>query len=345
MYARPKLAAAVLLTLASALATCLPSVAQAAPPPLPPSLALTAAPATLAYGATTTLTAQVGVPGATLTLSRKRAGEADFTVVDSAQADAGGVAAWTRTPPASATFRVDFADDESWGAASAETSVGVRPRVTLSVAARRPVVEDERIHCTVAVRPAHPGAVIRLQRWEADGWTTFRQVTLGDDSRATVSPPAGMPGRLAVRADAAADTDHLSGHSDSWKITVYDRNNPYGVPTRYPHLILVDLSQYKLYYHEHGQVVRVFKCVLGRPSLPTPKGHFTIYAKDPDMGGAYGPKRMRYLGAYAVHGTNEPWLLDRFPRNYSHGCTRLSSTNILWLYARVHVGTPVWNVP
>ena len=90
---------------------------------------------------------------------------------------------------------------------------------------------------------------------------------------------------------------------------------------------------------------RLFKCVLGRPSLPTPRGHFKIYAKDPDMSGPYGPFRMRYLGLYAIHGTNEPWLLDRYPRNYSHGCTRLSNTNITWLYSRVHVGTPVWNVP
>ena len=143
----------------------------------------------------------------------------------------------------------------------------------------------------------------------------------------------------------AADVEHLAAHSLPWKATVYDRRNPYGVPTSYPHLILVDLSQYKLYYHEYGNVVRVFDCVLGRPSLPTPPGHYKIYAKDPHMGGPYGPFRMRYLGLYAIHGTNEPWLLDRFPRNYSHGCTRLANANITWLYSRVHVGTPVWNVP
>ena len=111
------------------------------------------------------------------------------------------------------------------------------------------------------------------------------------------------------------------------------------------HYIVVDRSQYKLYYMEHGILKRVFDCVLGRPSLPTPLGHFRIYAKDPHMSGPYGPRRMRYLGEYAIHGTDEPWLLGRFPRNYSHGCTRLSNTHILWLFARVPVGTPVWNVP
>jgi hypothetical protein len=336
------IAAMVLSSLAIVPAACLPAVARAAEPA---PLSLAAAPPTLTYGASTMLTATTGVPGATLSLSRKRSGEAEFTVVDTVVADGSGVVSWTRTPPSSATFRVDFAGDETWGAASAEVSVGVRPRVTLAVTARTPVVEDGRIRYTLTVRPAHPGGAVQLRRWTAEGWTVLKDLTLGADSRATVVLPAGKPGELIVRAAMAADAEHLPGHSRSWKTTVYERRNPYGVPTKPAHLILVDLSRYKLYYHEHGVLLRVFKCVLGRPGLPTPKGHFKIYAKDPHMSGPYGPFRMRYLGLFAIHGTNEPWLLDRFPRNYSHGCTRLSNTNITWLYSRVHVGTPVWNVP
>jgi hypothetical protein len=339
---RRSLAAVVLVLLVAALAAGLPAVARALEPP---SLTLSAAPATLVNGATAKLTAHVGVPGAPLTLSRKRAGEADFTVVDSAVASASGVAVWTRTPAFSTTFRVDFAGDETWAAASAETSVGVRPLIKLSATAPKPLIETQRVRYTVTVRPVHPGGAVQLVRWTADGWTALKDLTLGDDSRATVTLPAGAPGRLAVRAVMAADADHLDGHSALWRTTVFDRRNPYGTPTKYAHLILVDLSQYKLYYHEHGLIVRTFKCVLGRPSLPTPRGHFRIYAKDPHMSGPYGPFRMRYLGLYAIHGTNEPWLLDRYPRNYSHGCTRLANANITWLFSRVHVGTRVWNVP
>jgi len=341
--ARPKLAVAVvLLVFAAAMAACLPVAAWAAEQP---SLMLTAAPAKLVNGASTKLTAAVGVPGATLTLSRRRADKAEFAVVATAVASPSGAVSWTRKPTRSVTFRVDFAGDETWAAASTETSVGVRPRIKLDVRARKPLLETRRIRCTVTVRPAHPGGVVQLRRRTADGWTTVKDLTLDDESRAVVSVAAGKPGRLVVRADMAADADHLAGRSPWWRTTVYDRRNPYGVPTKYPHLILVDRSKYKLYYHEYGRVVRVFDCVLGRPGLPTPKGHFRIYAKDPHMGGAYGPFRMRYLGLYAIHGTNEPWLLGRFPRNYSHGCTRLANANITWLYSRVHVGTPVWNVP
>jgi hypothetical protein len=340
---RPKLAVAVILTLlVAALAAGAPAAADVVEQHV---LTLSAKPAALICGATTTLTVSGAPAGAPLTLSRKRAGAADFTVVGSAVADATGKASWRRTPPQSTVFRVDFAGDATSPAAWAEVSVGVRPKVTLVAVARKPAIEDRYVRYTVKVRPAHPGAAVRLARWTKDGWTTLKELTLDDDSRAEARVLAGKPGRLVVRAEMAVDADHLAGNSAPWKATVHDRRNPYGVPTKYPRLILVDLSQYRLYYHEYGNVIRVFDCVLGRPGLPTPKGRYKIYAKDPHMGGPYGPFRMRYLGLYAIHGTNEPWLLSRFPRNYSHGCTRLSNTNITWLYKRVRVGTPVWNVP
>ena len=343
MNVRSKLAVAVILTLlVAALAAGTPAAAGAAEQPV---LTLGAKPVTLTCGATTTLTVSGAPARAPLTLSRKRPGEADFTIVGSAVADASGRASWRRTPPRSAVFRVDFAGDAASLAAWAEVSVSVRPKVTLVAVARKPLIEDKYVRYTVRVRPAHPGATVRLTRRTKDGWITLKELTLDDDSRAKARVLAGTPGRLVVRAQMAADADHLAGNSARWKATVYDRRNPYGVPAKYPRLILVDLSQYKLYYHEYGNVIRVFKCVLGRPGLPTPKGRFRIYAKDPHIGGPYGPFRMRYLGLYAIHGTNEPWLLGRFPRNYSHGCTRLSNTNITWLYKRVKVGTPVWNVP
>ena len=342
MYVRHKLAAVVLSLLLAALAASLAAAAGAVEPSV---LTVAASPDALTCGATTTLTVRGAAPGAELTLSRKRAGEAGFTVVATGVAGADGTATWTKTPPESTIYRVDQAAGATWEAAFAEVAVGVRPKIVLTVAAPEVLNENEYVRYTVRVRPAHAGATVQLVRWTTDGWSALKDVTLGDDSAGSARILAGAPGKLMVRADMAADAGHLAGHSLPWKRTVFDRRNPYGTPTRFAHLILVDLSQYKLYYHEHGNVVRVFKCVLGRPSLPTPRGHFRIYAKDPNMSGPYGPYRMRYLGLYAVHGTNQPWLLDKYPRNYSHGCTRLSNTNITWLYARVPVGTPVWNVP
>ena len=282
------------------------------------------------------------MPGATLTVSRMRAGEAAFTVVRTVTADAGGTASWTPSPLWNTTYRVEYAGDAVWDAAAAETSVAVRPRLRLSApswAYSGATVSSPRASC-----PAHPGATVELQRRVAGVWTAWQTLTLDQESRATYRWRPKAVGSFAFRLAMAADADHTDGLGTRVVVAVKD-GNPYDIPVRPAHFIVVDKSQYRLYYHEHGHIVRVFNCVLGKPSTPTPLGHFRIYAKDPYMSGAYGPRRMRYLGLFAIHGTNEPWLLSRFPRGYSHGCTRLSNDNILWLYARCPVGTQVWNVP
>ncbi len=44
-------------------------------------------------------------------------------------------------------------------------------------------------------------------------------------------------------------------------------------------------------------------------------------------------------GNYAIHGTNEPSSVGRF---VSHGCIRMHNADVLDLYGRVGVGTPVY---
>jgi lipoprotein-anchoring transpeptidase ErfK/SrfK len=342
VHVRRKSAAVFVFLIAAAIIACLPAVAAASGQQ---QFKVAAGPSTLSYGSVTTLTVQGAGSGAALTVSRKRAGDADFVHVASATAAQDGTASWRLKPSETTLYRVDQAAGAAWDAASAEVSVGVRPLVTLTATARTPLLETQRVRYVVSVRPAQPGATVQLTRRSGDAWVPLREITLRADSVGTVRLPAGMPGTLEVRAEVAADAGHLAGRSLPWRRTVYDKSNPWGVPTKYPHLILVSVHHYKLYYYEHGVVIRVFDCVTGRPSLPTPLGHFHIYAKDPHIGGPYGPYRMRYLGLFAIHGTDEPWLLSKYPRNFSHGCTRLSNGHISWLYPRVPVGTPVWNVP
>ena len=349
------IAAVAVLLLTGGLVAGRPAVAGAtdatspamSSPPADPGLTLAATPAILHAGRQLTLAAHITPPGATLQLSRMRADESVFTPVAELTADGLGNVSWSAQPARSATYRVAFAGDADWAPATAEVSVRVRPNIGLTLIPGDWVVKGRSVSARVHVKPAHPGGLVDLQVWDrtARVWTALRTLTLGTDSRARSSWTTDTVGRLRVRVHMAADVDHASGSSTIREVRVLDPRNPYGVPTKYPHLILVDLSKYKLYYHEYGMIVRVFDCVLGRPSLPTPRGHFRIYAKDAHMSGPYGPRRMRYKGLYAVHGTDEPWLLDRFPRNYSHGCTRLSNANIRWLFARCPVGTPVWNVP
>lgn len=334
-------AAAVLV--AMALAATLGAAALAPPVSADaPTLTVTAARDTITAGQTTTLTAQIDVPGAVLAVSRATGDSGVFLPIRTVAAGATGAVTWKVGPRRTSAYRVEFAGDATWDAAVAEVTISVRPRITLS--ATKSVYEGQKVKFVTSVRPAHPGATVELQQRVDGVWTKVRTIRLNDASGAVYRWPSSGRGSQAFRVAMAADTDHVEGASPRRFVQLRDPN-PYGVPASQARFIVVDKSKYKLYYHERGRIVRVFDCVLGKPSTPTPLGRYRIYAKDTNVGGAYGPRRMRYMGLYAIHGTNEPGLLSHFPRNYSHGCTRLSNTNILWLFERCRVGTPVWNVP
>jgi L,D-transpeptidase catalytic domain len=90
---------------------------------------------------------------------------------------------------------------------------------------------------------------------------------------------------------------------------------------------------------------------VGRPSLPTPAGHFYITEKLTAIGGElYGPYALG-TSAYAptlsdwpgggiigIHGTDEPQLIPGHP---SHGCIRLRNSDVARLWQEIQVGTPV----
>jgi lipoprotein-anchoring transpeptidase ErfK/SrfK len=336
------LVAAVVALLCGALWSA-PVAVAATPAALPiPTLTIVAVPDHLIAGERATVSARIDVPGASLALSRMRAGEAGFTLLSTLVVGADGSAAWPIQPARTGTYRVEYAESAAWSAVSAETTISVQPRLRLT--ATEHVYEGRSVTFSAVVSPAHPGATVELQRLVNRVWTPWRTLTLNAESRASYRWTSDERGSFAFRLAMPADTEHSAGASAKQIVTVM-HPNPYGVPAGLAHIIVVDKSQYRLYYIEYGRIVRVFDCVLGKPSTPTPVGHYRIYAKDPHMYGPYGPHRMRYMGAYAIHGTNEPWLLTRWPRAYSHGCTRLSNTNIVWLFSRCHVGTPVWNVP
>ena len=141
----------------------------------------------------------------------------------------------------------------------------------------------------------------------------------------------------------AADDGHAVMITTSRRLVI-NNPNPHHIPITYAHYIVIDHSEFRLYYYEHGKVIRKWNCVLGKPSTPTPYGHFKINSKVPNPGAVMGPYFLGYYGAIGIHGTNQPYLIRRFPRAFSHGCARLYNSQITWLYPRVPVGTPVWNI-
>lgn len=332
---------ALVIVLASAV--LVPAAGAAEPSPgATPTLVLTASHATLECGGAAVLAARLGVAGATVRLSRKAAGESDSRLIGTFVTDALGAIAYRAAPRVTTTYRADFLGNAEWLPASAEVTVTVRPRVRLFAPER--VYRGERARLKVQVAPAHPGASVSIEMWRGDAWTPWRVVTLGGDSRAVSLWSADRVGRQHFRVAMAADDEHAAGASGVRRVRV-QKPNPYGVPIGAKRIVVVDLSQYQMYFFSYGRELRSFPCVLGRPSLPTPRGHFRIYAKGMNPGGPYGARIMSYHPPCAIHGTNEPGLLKRFPRNFSHGCTRLANANAIWLYDHAPIGTPVWNVP
>jgi hypothetical protein len=160
--------------------------------------------------------------------------------------------------------------------------------------------------------------------------------------RTTFRPPRG--GRWRFRLVAAPRPGIDSGGRASAAAMTVAGTNPHGVPASAPHYLVQKIGETSLYYYQHGELVRLFPVVFGAPSTPTPIGSFRVYSKTAGPSPAFGPLVLWYHRGYGIHGTNQEYLLARSWRYYSHGCTRNYNKNILWLWGRIPVGTPVKNI-
>jgi hypothetical protein len=87
--------------------------------------------------------------------------------------------------------------------------------------------------------------------------------------------------------------------------------------------------------------ITVYPVAIGKPSTPTPPGHWKIVFKSVDPGGPFGVRWMRLSvpwGSYGIHGTNNPKSIGKA---VSHGCIRLYNQDVIVVYSKVPVGTPV----
>jgi hypothetical protein len=117
-------------------------------------------------------------------------------------------------------------------------------------------------------------------------------------------------------------------------------------------LLVVDRTRLRAtLYNRNGHAIWSAPIGIGRPSLPTPTGHFYVLEKLRAIGGAtYGPYAFA-TSAYAptltdwpgggvvgIHGTNQPQLI---PGDPSHGCIRLRNSDITTLWHLLKIGTPI----
>jgi lipoprotein-anchoring transpeptidase ErfK/SrfK len=116
--------------------------------------------------------------------------------------------------------------------------------------------------------------------------------------------------------------------------------------------IVVSIPDRKLALVEDGRVVKIYSVAVGRPSSPSPTGHFTIVERIANPGyyapgvivqpGTGNPLGTRWIGLsankYGIHGTNKPRSIGHFA---SHGCIRLRNADAEDLFDRVRAGDAV----
>jgi hypothetical protein len=116
--------------------------------------------------------------------------------------------------------------------------------------------------------------------------------------------------------------------------------------------IVVSLSRRRMRVYRAGRLLRVYPVGVGKPSTPTPAGHFWIDERfklsspsSPYWPYALGTSDYSTLpnwpgeGVIGIHGPyGEP---QKIPGDPSHGCIRMLDPDIAWLGPRVTLGTPV----
>jgi L,D-transpeptidase catalytic domain len=134
-----------------------------------------------------------------------------------------------------------------------------------------------------------------------------------------------------------------------------------GLERLYPTVVTVDRGGFRLRLFKRLRYDRSYPIAVGAAGYDTPAGLFSIISKQVDpawhapnrpWAGSYAgrtvpggapdnPLKARWLGvtgAVGIHGTAEPWSLGT---RASHGCIRMLVEDVIDLYDRVPLGTPV----
>jgi lipoprotein-anchoring transpeptidase ErfK/SrfK len=130
---------------------------------------------------------------------------------------------------------------------------------------------------------------------------------------------------------------------------------------QYPDYITIDRASFTLRHYEHLKLVKEYTVAVGQAGYDTPTGVYPIESKQVDPvwnvpnsdwagelagttvpPGPSNPLKARWMGIYAgagIHGTDDIGSLGSAA---SHGCIRMSVPDVIELFDRVDVGTPVY---
>jgi lipoprotein-anchoring transpeptidase ErfK/SrfK len=134
-----------------------------------------------------------------------------------------------------------------------------------------------------------------------------------------------------------------------------------GLAKAYGTIITIDRGNFKLRLFKGLKLSKTYGVAVGMPAYPTPTGRYSIankavnpawtapnspwagaYANETVAGGsAENPLKARWMGivnGVGIHGTADSWSIGS---RASHGCIRMTVSDVIDLYPRVPVGTPV----
>jgi len=127
-------------------------------------------------------------------------------------------------------------------------------------------------------------------------------------------------------------------------------------------IVTVSKADRRARLFNHLRQIRSYRVAVGQPAWPTPEGLFHVQSKTVNPawsvpnsswagsqagqtipGGAAGnPLKARWIGfagGVGFHGTDNPGSIGSAA---SHGCVRMHVSDVVRLYAWVHIGTPVY---
>jgi lipoprotein-anchoring transpeptidase ErfK/SrfK len=132
---------------------------------------------------------------------------------------------------------------------------------------------------------------------------------------------------------------------------------------KYPAYIVVDRADFRLHLYEHLKLAKSYEIAVGMEGLETPGGLYKIQWKETDPPwlvpkkawagslagtvvppGPADPLKARFMsfdGGAGIHGI-DPSEYSSIGHDASHGCVRMRIPDVIALYSRTPVGTPVY---
>ena len=171
-----------------------------------------------------------------------------------------------------------------------------------------------------------------------------------------------LPVRALVNSIEATLDDPLAARTiRPGRKTVVPKVRTKELRRAYRTVITIDRSSFRLRLFKRLRFAKGYGVAVGQPAYPTPTGLFSIQSKQVNPtwtapnspwagemagqqvagGAADNPLKARWMGvngAVGIHGTGQPWSIGT---RASHGCIRMTVPDVIDLFRRVSIGTPV----